>query len=190
MVDPIQPPPWRNSEAKRILHSQIESGVVTADMKPRQVYAMHPMYQLYEKNNFASNLRTMRKEIGFRGNQRAYAEQALRNDLRLANVRTEAARGPRTEGATATPQRAVPGIWGTAVKEQLQADMEAGLHLAMRPAQLHASRPEYQALPLKVFRGHIHQEAKSRKYVNYRKMKSEKKAARRLAAAERAMGGR
>ena len=182
------PPPWRNSHAKHVLQADIENGIVTPDMKPRQVYQMRTLYQLYNKTNFANNLRTLRKEIAFRTNQSAYAENALRDDLAVVNRCTATATSHT--GRTAEVQQApVRRAWGAAVQAQLEADVTAGLHLQMQPKELHAYRRCYQAYPLKVFRGHIHQEEKRRKYVNYRKQKSQKAAVRRALAADAALLG-
>ena len=41
--------------------------------------------------------------------------------------------------------------------------MDQGLHLMMKPKELHQTRPEYKEFELEKFRKHIHQEVYTRK---------------------------
>ena len=60
----------------------------------------------------------------------------------------------------------------------------------MQPKDLHATRPEYAAYPLTVFRNHIHQELRARKERPYwlvqKQKKEEKKRKKALEKAKKA----
>ena len=63
-------------------------------------------------------------------------------------------------------------VWpGSAAEKSLFEDIDNGKHNEMKPRDLHQSRMEYQVYPLTVFRGHIHQEVKKRKFINFLKSK-------------------
>ena len=46
-------------------------------------------------------------------------------------------------------------------------DIDEELHKIQTPAELHASRPEFQEFPLKVFRDHIYKELKAQKQLHW-----------------------
>jgi hypothetical protein len=48
-------------------------------------------------------------------------------------------------------------------------------HQTLKPQALHSTQKEYQDYPLTVFRKHIHQEVKRRKFIAQRKAMAEKK---------------
>jgi hypothetical protein len=54
---------WKNSLAKEMLKKDIIDGLVTADMKPKEVFAMRK--ELYEPNakNFAANYRSLQRSL-------------------------------------------------------------------------------------------------------------------------------
>jgi hypothetical protein len=58
---------------------------------------------------------------------------------------------------------------------QLKKDMDKGIHLKMKPAQMRASNTEYQKYPAKVFSDHIHQEVRARKFQTFLHDKNEEK---------------
>jgi hypothetical protein len=51
---------------------------------------------------------------------------------------------------------------GSDAERLLKEDADEGLTNSIKPSDLHETRPEYQAFPLKTFRDHIHQENRSR----------------------------
>jgi len=63
---------------------------------------------------------------------------------------------------------------GSKAQEQLRKDMADNLHEVMLPLELWCLREEYDYYPLKVFRDHIYQETRTKKYYNYLKVKGKK----------------
>ena len=59
----VKPTKWAKSEAKFLLRDDIIGGVVTKDMKPKEVYEMRPCYKDYKYTNFRTNLRTLRVAV-------------------------------------------------------------------------------------------------------------------------------
>ena len=59
-------------------------------------------------------------------------------------------------------------------KELLVADMSEGKHLTMAPKDLQATREEYMAFSLKVFRDHIYKEVNKDPKCKYRMEKKRK----------------
>jgi hypothetical protein len=49
--------------------------------------------------------------------------------------------------------------------------MDEGKHRTMKPSELRQTRQQYQNYPIRVFRGHIEQEERARKYIVYLKKK-------------------
>jgi len=62
----------------------------------------------------------------------------------------------------AITSRGYPRWCGSEAERLLKADIDDGNLTGIKPKDLHQSRPEYQAFPLKVFRDHIAQETRSR----------------------------
>jgi hypothetical protein len=71
-------------------------------------------------------------------------------------------------------------------KQLLEDDIDFGLYLpTMKPKDLYATREEYQEFSLKVFRGHIHQHIKTKKYLHTLRVRDEEKAEERRIAREK-----
>jgi hypothetical protein len=61
---------------------------------------------------------------------------------------------------------------GSEAVRLLRLDMDEGKHHTMRPRDLYQTRPQYyENYPLTVFRGHIDQEERRRKYIVFLKKK-------------------
>ena len=58
-----KPTQWSKSEAKFQLREDIIQGIVTKDMKPKEVYNMRPVYSDYKYTNFRTNLRSLRHGV-------------------------------------------------------------------------------------------------------------------------------
>ncbi len=71
--------------------------------------------------------------------------------------------------ATTSAMGNYPEWEGHAAQKLLQADMAQGYHLTMEPKELWLSEDEYVLFPLKVFRDHIHQETRTKKFLNFLK---------------------
>lgn len=63
----------------------------------------------------------------------------------------------------------------SAAEKWLGKDIDDGKHTQMKPRELYQSRVEYQDYMLTIFRGHIHQEVKKRKFIAFLKNKQAKK---------------
>ena len=77
------------------------------------------------------------------------------------------------------------GEWhGSAAEGLLKQDVGNLKHLEMKPKKLQTTRDEYEEFELKVFRGHVHQEVRSRKESNYWLVKKRKKDKKKRAKLE------
>ena len=116
---------------------------------------------MFPFENFRSNLRSLRKKVGEKRQRAIEEEAALDHDRNLFPMSAYNQGGqPRWEGSNAE------GL--------LKLDMNQGLHSILTPRELWGSRVEYQLFTRKVFRKHIYQEDRSRKFRVY---VSSKKAA-------------
>ena len=66
-------------------------------------------------------------------------------------------------------ERGEPRWEGSKAASLLKQDVANGEHLGVPKAQFRASRPEYLEFKAKVFRGHVHQEIKTRKFYGQQK---------------------
>jgi hypothetical protein len=156
-------PNWKDSDAKKLLYQDLISGLIPLeDMEPRVVYLQRPEFADFEISHFRDRLRDLRRQITDKNNSAASDSAALARDRLIYPKKTHNHRGePRWEGSEA--------------ERLLRLDMDDGKHNRMKPMDLYNSREEYYAnYPLAVFRGHINQEDKRRKYIAYRSSKSNK----------------
>lgn len=145
----------RIARRKKLLLQDLRSGTIPLDMPPRDVYVQRPELAEFDGSykHFPGCLRLARKQIICKNHSSASDSAALAHDrdffLQVANI-TEG--GPRWEGSAA--------------QRHLQQDIEDGKHKTMTPKQLFESRKEYnEDYSLKVFREHIYQEDKGRKFL-------------------------
>ena len=139
--------PWKNCEAKKVLKSLIESDEVYMNMPEEELYELSPkLFHPYEKTRFISNVKNLKKVIKEEKRIVAFQEDALSKDRQSFPVRETTSWGYRP--------------WHTSeAKELLRQDVQQKTHSSsMKPSELHQSRDEYKAFPLKVFRKHIYQE--------------------------------
>ena len=59
----------------------------------------------------------------------------------------------------------LPNWNGSEAQRLLKVDMDNKVNVSLKPKELYESRLEYQVFTLKVFRGHIYQEIKTRKFL-------------------------
>ena len=159
---------WEYSAAKRLLLGDLRSGAIPLDsesMSPQVAYMQRPEYVESdpEYKRWASRLRSLREHVRDRNDRAASDSAALAHDRRIHPKPAFNHRGePRWEGSDA--------------ERYLCQDMDAGKHENMTPMELHASRKEYRDdYPLGVFRQHIYQEKRRRKFAYYLKVKQQKK---------------
>jgi hypothetical protein len=132
-------------------------------MGPQEVYLQRTEFTEFAYNNFRSNLRYLRKDIISTRAQDVSDSTALANDRRIHPKKALNHRGePRWEGSEA--------------ERLLRLDMDEEKHRTLKPRELYMTRQQYHDnYPLKVFRGHIDQEERRRKYIVYLKKKQAEK---------------
>lgn len=143
---------WSNSDARFLLREDIIAGAVPETMGARIVYQMRPEYAEFEYNKFRSNLSNLRQSVAF-SHERMIADcEAYGHDRGILNVLRNSEDGD--EGCIQ---------WlGSDAKRLLKRDIDEGNHLPLKPSELYATRVEYQAFELKVFRKHLYQELDTR----------------------------
>lgn len=148
-------PKWGNSKAKALLIKCLmdDKSPIHA-MAPAEIYNMTPDFKLYPFENFSSNLMNLQQAVKERKKIIKQEEEEY-NKQQLAFPR-----GKKTS-------RGEP-YWDThPANLLLQEDVRSGVVDELDPAQLYASRAEYQAFKLKTFRQHIYQEKRSQRDKNY-----------------------
>jgi hypothetical protein len=126
-------------------------------MEPADVYLQRD----FEYENFRNHLRDLRKQIRASKDRAISDSAALAHDRRIFPKKTYNHRGePRWEGSEA--------------EQLLKQDIDEGKNKDLMPAELHQSRDEYKGYPLEVFRKHIYQEERLRKYVAQLRAKKKK----------------
>jgi hypothetical protein len=140
---------WIYSAAKIKLREDIIRGLVDAQMAPKDVYRMREEYSEFKYENFRTNLKSLRDAV-------ATSIVRMQNDslffghdksVMMYEVQNEA--------------RSI--LWIESLAPLLlKQDINKGLHNRLTPSELYASRIEYQAFPLQVFRNHTYQEVDTR----------------------------
>jgi hypothetical protein len=165
----IQPPKWETSEAKELLEKDLLSGRIslqtTRAWTPKIIYNLpdRPQFRLYVYKIFRSNLLTLRNRIKAEKKAADTASLALTHDRVIYPL-----------GAVNDQQGGAPRWAGSLAQTWLNADIEEGKHETMKPNQLRQTRLEYMIFEKDIFRKHIHQEVKTRKWLVYLKEKAEK----------------
>ena len=154
--------PWKDSRARRLLEEDLISGEIPLDpeeMDARTAY--YPEFADHTYEQFRDRLRDARAR-GLKDKSHAISDEAvMEQDGLLYPKRTHNDRGvPRWDGSDA--------------QRLLKQDFNEGNHL-VEPKVLHQSREEYKKFPLQVFRGHIDQEKRLRKWFSEREKKQKKK---------------
>ena len=146
---------WNNSTAKGLLQRDLATGTIPLSghvMGSRAVYESRPEYAVYSFDLFTRRLATLRREAKSQNARRAADATALLRDRHLYPPPTHDEHGSlRWEGSAA--------------ETLLKADIANDLHKQMQPRELHQTRAEYQVFNADIFRGHIYQEVKRRKFM-------------------------
>ena len=171
--------PWLDSVGKELLRRDILAGKVSLnnDDKPIEVFKMRPQYSCdaaadgtaktvpVKLQTFASRLYGIRKQI-LAGKTRAEKDRESFENFKANHT------------AKSMTARGYPQWAHSKAKDLLCKDMDNGKHTAFKKIQKNSgaevpdqqsfwrSRSEYLEFPLEVFRKHIHQELKTRKYIN------------------------
>ena len=154
---------WKNSAAKQVLKKLFREKTVPAEYSktigPKKVWEDYcqndPAFVgMSYGETFTSRLRSVRDDH-LKKVSRAERDQKAFNNFRENHERP-------THDHRGKP------LWdGSDAQKFLKEDMEAGKHENKTPAQLWASRPAYKVYDLPVFRDHIYQEKRLKKFENY-----------------------
>jgi len=156
---------WKDSLAKRLLWKDLFNGDIplySDEMGPQEVYLQRPEFSDFAYEKFRDHLNDLRKKV-IEDKERAISDSAaLAHDRQIFPKKPTNHRGePRWEGSEA--------------ERLLHVNMDNKKHEVMAPKELYQTRKEYyENYSLDVFRGHIYQEQRCRKYIAYRKQKSAK----------------
>ena len=146
---PKKSTPW--DIAKPVLKKDYQAGRVTDLMKPSEVWNMRDEFKAVEYKNFRTNFATMKRRIREHNDRSSADEAGFRHDMTIYKLAKDS-----------------EGFWhGSRAERLLKLDISEDVHQQMKPALLWSSRQEYQKFDLKKFRGHIHQELRSRRETNY-----------------------
>jgi hypothetical protein len=153
-------PPWKNSDAKKILKKDLESGEIPL---AAELMSWQDVYELYKdkpeflldpemQRTFRERLKRLRDSVAESQESASYHYVCLLHDRQLHPKKMLNYRGePRWDD-------------GSEAKRLLRLDMDEGKHKTMRPQDLRLTRPEYMAYSRTVFRGKIDQEERSSKF--------------------------
>jgi hypothetical protein len=156
---------WAHSDAKHILVECLKNGEIPLDseeMAPSVVYLQRAEFAEFPYEQFRDRLRHLRKKITSCKNRTSFDVAALKHDR-------------KTHPKKATNHRDEPRWEGSKAEQYLKHDVENGKQDTMKPEALYNSRIEYKDYPLVVFRKHIYQEEKRRKFEAYCEVQAEKK---------------
>ena len=143
---------WLNSDAKFFLREDIITGAVPESMEPKNVYQMRPEYGEFKYENFRANLIHLREAVAASRVRMQADCEAYGHDRSLLSALRNLEDGD---------QRCIQWVESEA-KTLLKRDIDDNKHLLLKPCDLYATREEYQAFTLKVFRKHIYQELDTR----------------------------
>lgn len=154
-------PQWEKSRAKAYLQKLLVDGDIPLycdGRQPRQIFnefckdtEAFADFNEYDYL-FPGRLSRLRELIAIKYDIARADEEALENDRKIYPLKTITVRG-------------YPRWGGSRAKKLLKRDIDKGHYPRLKPSELHKRRPEYLEFPLDVFRKHIHQELKTRKFV-------------------------
>ena len=155
--DVDEPQAWIGSSARLVLEQLIMSGEIPATgMTPKAVWETFCLGRLefegFRYKNFPSRLWSMRAQIEANSQRSARENAAFVRDQEFFPV-------------SAVTNRGKPRWQGSAAERLLKADIAEMLNDRMTPAALQRTREEYRPFDSDVFRKHIHQEVRLRKYI-------------------------
>ena len=149
--------PWEI--AKPILKADYLEGRVTDSMKPKEVWEMKAEFKAVTYRNFRTNFSNLKKSIKDHKNRSDIDEAGFLHDMSIYKLAKD-----------------LDNYWdGSEAQTLLKQDISKERHKQLKPELLWLTRPQYQKFELKKFRGHIHQELRSKKETNYWIVKKKKK---------------
>lgn len=177
--------PWdENHPARILLYEELLAGKIDPKMKPKEVYVKYCHTKAFNtwgmqyNDNFGTRLNGLRDIV---------LEIEKRRDDDAEAFKIYRQLHPRP----ATDRKGQPFWDGSQAQEMLNIDMNNNKHKTEKPEKLWASKALYQQWSLEVFRGHIHQENDTRKYLHTLHLKAEELAEKKKksrAALEKSVG--
>ena len=138
-----KPIPWAKSDAKFYLREDVISGIISKNMKAKDVYNMRPQYKEYKYENFRNNLLSLRKAVKRDLGRAELDKEYYQHDKHLF-------RGDSNLNSKAWHRSDAYNI--------LKEDIKGGRVEGMKPKEIYNSRREYQAFSLKKVRIQIYVE--------------------------------
>jgi hypothetical protein len=149
-------PKWQGSIGKKQLIDDLRNGVIPitgGDIET--IYAMRLEFGGDDREQFKRfpyRLRSARKQVEEVFQLAASATASLHHDRQLY---------PKQE----FNNQNMPRWQGSLAEALLKIDLENGKHLEMKPSELYITQGEYKKFSLHIFRGHIYQEEKRKKFI-------------------------
>lgn len=172
---------WRNSAAKKYLRKQFRDGVIPIGYSteeggpgPKAIWdehcKNHPSFKgLVYDTTFTNRLRAVKVDAASKKKRAEIDKQNYDNYRELHPVASSNSRGePRWQGSDAEKYLKQD------IDEILKLEDEEEKIKRLVPKALHKTRPEYQEFGLKVFRDHIYQEKRLRKFLHFIKLEDDK----------------
>ena len=154
----MEPTPWKDSDAKKLLYDDLVSGDVDDEMKPKEVFMMRPEYSLYDYSNFVTNLRNLRLSLRKKQESAARSESAFNNDMNVGMIDRRRPYWPDSEA-----------------HRTLVKDISSGFLDSMSTRELWLSKDAYQFFTYPCFSDHVRQHVRQTKERAYWSFKNGKK---------------
>ena len=161
--------PWRSSIGRRLLFEGLKNGSIPlvndGKVSDRDILLMKPEFGSDDATNarlFSSRLRSARKRVCC-DKQRALTDKIkLEHDVAILQ-------SMRLPNDNSTPK------WhGSSAQRSLALDIDNNIHKEMQPQALWKTRTEYMVFSCNVFRHHIYQEVRTRKFRNHMAARNKK----------------
>lgn len=176
-------PAWGDCHVRELLLDDLKSGVIPRTHQPtvldtREIFLTRPEYKMYGFKNFYSRLSSLRAQLDSSNSQASNDSKAFAKYVKNYPPKDLSCRGyPHWEGSKA--------------QTQLKLDVDNGLHTNphVTPMKMWTDqdKPEYRDFPQAVFRGHLYQEIRTRKYHNYLEEKEKEEKTQRMERHEKAL---
>ena len=152
-----KPVPWRSSEAKKMLHADLVEGRIPLEddgtMSDLETFEQRPEHVEHGHHHFPARLKGLRKSAHDNEERAAIDQRAFDAFVKNNKKATHSEHGyPEWEGSDA--------------QRLLKRDMENDKHKTMDPIDLWHEADECQEFPLKVFREHICQATRTKKFLH------------------------
>jgi len=147
---------WQKSQGRKLLFEDVRKHRIPTTMSDDEAFALRP--EFHSEKEYADSKRLFPKRLESARNIVAAKQQ--RADAELALLQQDRAIHP----FPALNHRGEPQWEGSPAQLFMKQDIADKKHVNIKPAVFQQTRPEYAGIPLKIFRGHIYQEARLQKF--------------------------